>query len=165
VTKLPERDALNQILRRLVTPHFLALVRVDHFARTKELFGREVCDQVLRMVATQLRRVPGGTVFRYGRDEFAVLFDGRSAEEAVPHLEDVRRAIASYCFVVRGPRRPRTKPAMPTLATGPRVVVTVTVSIGAAERESREAPPRHVIRAAHQALRHAIETGRNQVIA
>jgi PleD family two-component response regulator len=54
---------------------------------------------------------------------------------------------------------------MPTLATGPRVVVTVTVSIGAAERESREAPPRHVIRAAHQALRHAIETGRNQVIA
>jgi GGDEF domain-containing protein len=88
-----------------------------------------------------------------------------SAEQAIPHLEDVRRIIASYCFVVRGPRRPRTRPAVQTLPTGPRVVVTVTVSIGAAERESPEAPPRHVIRAAHQALRHAVETGRNQVIA
>ena len=165
VTELPERDALNGILRRLGSPHFLALVRVDHFARVKDLFGLDVSNQALRMVATQLRRVPGGAVFRYGKDEFAVLFDGMLAQEALPHLENVRRVIASYGFVVRGSGRPRTKPAVPIAPTGPRVVLTITVSIGAAECESHKARPRHVIRAAHEALRHAIEGGRNQVIA
>jgi len=45
------------------------------------------------------------------------------------------------------------------------VVVTVTVSIGAAERGDRSTRPRTVIRAARAALRHAVEAGRNQVIA
>ena len=165
VTELPEREALNGILHRLGSPHFLALARVDHFARIQNVFGREVGDQVLRMVAAQLRRVPGEMVFRYGKDEFAVLFDGMSAEQAVPHLEPVRRMVASYGFVVRGPGRRRTEPAVAASPAGPRVVLNITVSIGAAERESHKIRPRHVIREAHQALRHAIESGRNQVIA
>jgi len=165
VTELPERSVLNGILRQLGSPHFLALVRVDHFARIQDVFGRAVGDQVLRMVAAQLRRAPGEMVFRYGKDKFAVLFDGMSAEQAIPHLEHVRRMIASYGFVVRGPGRRRTEPAVAAPPAGPRVVLNITVSIGAAERESRKIRPRHVIRAAHQALRHAIEGGRNQVIA
>lgn len=165
VTELPEREALNRILHRLGSPHFLALVRVDHFARIRDVFGREVGDQVLRMVAAQLRRAPGEMVFRYGKDEFAVLFDGMSAEQAIPHLEHVRRMVASYGFVVRGPGRRRTEPAVAASPAGPRVVLNITVSIGAAERESHKIRPRHVIREAHQALRHAIEGGRNQVIA
>lgn len=165
VTELPEREALNGILHRLGSPHFLALVRVDHFARIQDVFGREVADQVLRMVAAQLRRAPGEMVFRYGKDEFAVLFDRMPAEQAIPHLEHVRRMIASYGFVVRGKGRRRIEPAVAASPAGPRVVLNITVSIGAAERESHKMRPRHVIREAHQALRHAIEGGRNQVIA
>jgi len=165
VTELPERDALNKLLHRLSSPHFLALVRVDHFARIRSVFGREVSDQVLRMVAAQLQRTPGETVFRYGKDEFAVLFEGMSAAQAVPHLEHVRRMVASYGFVVRGPGRRRSEPAAAARPAGPRVVLNVTVSIGAAQRESHRVRPRHVIRAAHEALRLAIEGGRNQVIA
>jgi GGDEF domain-containing protein len=103
--------------------------------------------------------------FRYGGGGFAVLFAGASVEDAVTHLDPVRRAIASYCFVLRGPGRPRKKPATPTPATGPRVVITVTVSIGAAEREDETTRPRHVIRAAHGARRDAIAAGGNQVTA
>lgn len=164
VTELPERNVLNGILHERGGPHFLALVRVDHFARIRDVFGREVADQVLRMVAAQLQRTPGERVFRYGKDEFAVLFDGMAAAQAIPHLEHVRRMIASYGFVVRGPGRRRTEPAA-AAAAGPRVVLNITVSIGAAERESHKVRPRHLIREAHQALRHAIEGGRNQVIA
>lgn len=165
VTDLPERDVLNKLLHRLGSPHFLAIVRVDHFARIRSVFGREVSDQVLRMVASQLQRTPGEMVFRYGKDEFAVLFEGLSAAQAVPHLEHVRRMVASYGFVVRGPGRRRSEPTAAARPAGPRVVVNVTVSIGAAERESHKVRPRHVIRAAHEALRVAIEGGRNQVIA
>ena len=165
LTELPRRPALNQTLPQLAGRYLLALVRVDRFTHLKGLFGREVSDQVLRMIATQLRHIPGGMAFRYGRDTFALLFDGVSAEDAGPHLDAARRVIASYCFVVRGPGRPRTKPAVPTPPTGPRVVVPVTVSIGAGEREGQHVPHRHVIRAAHEALRHAIDSGRNRVIA
>jgi diguanylate cyclase (GGDEF)-like protein len=165
VTELPERDVLNGLLRQLGRPHFLAIVRVDHFARIQSVFGREVGDQVLRMVAAQLRRAPGEMVFRYGKDKFAVLFDGMSAAQAIPHLEHVRRMIASYGFVVRGPGRRRTEPVAAVHPVGPRVVLNITVSIGAAERESHKVRPRHLIRQAHEALRHAIEGGRNQVIA
>jgi GGDEF domain-containing protein len=103
--------------------------------------------------------------FRYGGDGFALLVPGASAEDAVSHLDAARRAIAAYCFVLRSPGRPRKKPATPIPATGPRVVITVTVSIGAAEREDETMRPRHVIRTAHWALRDAAAAGGNQVTA
>jgi GGDEF domain-containing protein len=45
------------------------------------------------------------------------------------------------------------------------VVITVTVSIGAAEREDETMRPRHVIRTAHGAMRDATAAGGNQVTA
>ncbi len=165
LTGLSGRDALIETLLQQDGRYILALVSVDHFSRLKHTFDPEVNDQVLRMVATQLRHIPGAAAFRYRRGTFAVLFDKASAGEAVLHLDTVRRAIASYCFIVRGPRRPRSKPAGAAPPTGPRVIVLVTVSIGAAEREDLTARPGRVIRAAHEALYHAIRTGRNQVIA
>lgn len=166
LTELPGVCALNDTLSQLGGRYVLALVRVDHFKRLRASFGREVGDQIARMVATQLRRVAGdGMSFRYGGDGFAVRFAGASAEDAVSHLDAARRAITAYCFILRSPGRPRKKPATTTPATGPRVVITVTVSIGAAEREDETMQPRHVIRTAHGVLRDAIAAGGNQVTA
>jgi len=166
LTGLPGPLALRDVLQQLGGDYVAALVSVDHFKHLKRTFGREVADQVLRMIATQLGRVSGGgTVFRHGRETFVILFSEIPAEEAVPHLDAVRRAIASYCFVLRGPRRPRKKPAAQTSPTGPRVVITVTVSIGVAARQHHHRHAKHVLRASGNALRHAIATGRNQVIA
>ena len=166
LTELPGVRALNDALSQLGGRYVLALVRVDHFKRLRASFGREVGDQIVRMVATQLRRVAGdGMSFRYGGDGFALLFAGASAEDAVSHLDTARRAIAAYCFVLRSPGRPRKKPATPIPAAGPRVVITVTVSIGAAERDDETMKPRHVIRTAHGAIRDATAAGGNQVTA
>jgi GGDEF domain-containing protein len=166
LTELPGVRALNDTLSQLRSRYVLALVRIDHFKRLRASFGREVGDQIVRMVATQLRQVAGrGVSFRYGGDGFAVLFTGASIEDAATHLDAARRAIAAYCFLLRGPGRPRRKPVTPIPATGPRVVITVTVSIGAAEREEERMRPRHVIRMAHGALRDAAAAGGNQVTA
>jgi len=164
LTELPGWRTLDETLLREGSRHVVAMVSVDHFPHLRYTLGREVGDQVLRMVATQLRRVSGGGVaHRYGRESFAVLFTDVPAAEVVSHLDVARRAIASYCFVLRGPGRPRNKPAVPAPPTGPRVVVTVTVSIGVGERDCQTTRPRHVIRGACQALRHAIDSGRNLV--
>ncbi|KAG1317714.1 hypothetical protein G6F63_015548 [Rhizopus arrhizus] len=49
------------------------------------------------MVASQLRRVPGGgQAYRYGGEEFTLVFPGKTAAESMPHLETVRRAIEAY---------------------------------------------------------------------
>lgn len=166
LTGLPGPRALSDALQQLGGDYVAALVSVDHFKHLKRTLGREVGNQVLRMTAAQLRLIAGGgAVFRYGGEKFVILFREIPAHEAVPHLDTVRRAIASYCFVLRGPRRPRKKPTAPTPPTGPRVVITVTVSIGVAERGHQHMRPRYVLRAAHNALRHAVHTGRNQVIA
>ena len=38
----------------------------------------------------------GGIAFRYGGEEFSVLFPGSSLEEALPHLEAIRASIEGY---------------------------------------------------------------------
>lgn len=168
LTDLPGRRALDEALLRVGSRYTVAMVDVDHFKRFNDLFGHEVGDQALRMVATKLSRVQGGgKAFRYGGEEFALLFAGGSLDEATPHLEAVRQVIAGSRFVVRGSGRPRKKPTTPRVPHGPHVVVSLTVSIGAAEREGRTGltDPHDVLRAADKALYRAKRAGRNRLVA
>lgn len=167
LTGLPGRRALNQALLEVGSRYAVAMVDVDHFKRFNDLFGHEVGDQALRMVATKLSGITGGgKAFRYGGEEFAVLFPRASASEAVPHLEAVRRAVAASAFVVRSPGRPRKKPTTPKRASGPRVAVSLTISIGVAEPNERKghADPHQVLRAADRAVYRAKSAGRNRLM-
>jgi diguanylate cyclase (GGDEF)-like protein len=116
------------------------------------------------MVASKLEGVSGGgKAFRFGGEEFAVVFPGQSAEDAIPRLESLRKAVQASCFVLRGPDRPRKKPDTPRSRGVPQSAVVVTVSIGVAERSERNAKPDQVIKAADKALYRAKDAGRNQV--
>lgn len=167
LTGLPGRRALNEALLRVGSRYTVAMVDVDHFKRLNDVFGHDVGDQALRMVAGRLSRITGGgKAFRYGGEEFVVLFARATAAEALPHLEAVRRAIADASFILRGPRRPRKKPATPKPSRGPQVTVALTVSIGLAEPDQRKgnASPQQVLRAADKALYRAKGAGRNRLM-
>jgi diguanylate cyclase (GGDEF)-like protein len=167
LTGLPGRRALNEALLQLGSRYAVAMVDVDHFKRFNDVFGHDVGDQALRSVAAKLRAITGGgKAFRYGGEEFAVLFTRASAAEAFPHLEAARRAIAESSFILRGPRRPRKKPKAPTAHSGPHVSVSLTVSIGLAEPDERKkkASPQNVLRAADKALYRAKSAGRNRLM-
>lgn len=162
LTGLPARRALNETLRALGGRYTVAMVDVDHFKKFNDKYGHDAGDQALRMVAGCLGRVRGGgKAFRYGGEEFTIVFPGRSAEEAVPHLEAVRRALADTPFTIRAAGRPRKKPEQPR-AKGQRKQVKVTASIGAAER-GRSEPPDAVLKRADKLLYAAKKGGRNQV--
>jgi diguanylate cyclase (GGDEF)-like protein len=162
LTGLPGRRAFNNMMGQLGGRYALAMCDVDHFKRFNDTYGHDAGDQVLRMVAAKLSHVGGGgRAFRYGGEEFLVVFRGCSASEAEPFVESLRRSIAGAGFVIRGSdrpaRKPRTSETKPTNATK----TNISISIGIAERSKRHSTPELVLDAADAALYRAKEAGRN----
>jgi diguanylate cyclase (GGDEF)-like protein len=162
LTGLPARRALNEALGRLRGAYTVAMVDIDHFKRFNDEHGHDIGDQLLRMVGARLGEIGGGgRAFRYGGEEFAVLFPGRPLDEARVHLEALRVMIETSPFTLRGPARPRTRPE-PLPPPVERKRIAVTVSIGIAEAGG-EASAAEIVRAADQALYRAKQAGRNKV--
>jgi diguanylate cyclase (GGDEF)-like protein len=164
LTGLPSRRALNERLLALGHRFAVAMVDVDHFKRFNDQHGHDLGDQVLKIVAARLARVGGGgRAYRYGGEEFTLVFAGRSLADAVPRLEAVRREIEHYRVAVRAPDRPaRDRRVRPRSAARPSATVSVTISIGVAERNERNPTPLAVLQAADKALYRAKGKGRNQ---
>ena len=170
LTSLPGRRALEERLPGLGPQCAMAMIDVDHFKKFNDTHGHDIGDQVLKLVAARLAQVRGGGIaYRYGGEEFAVLFPGRSLEDALRALEELRAAIEAYGMKVRSGDRPRDSQSgsqrrtdAPGNAAISDQLLWVTVSIGAAERQGQENAS-HVLRAADKALYRAKHGGRNRV--
>jgi len=165
LTGLPSRRALNEQLGGLGRRYVMAMVDVDHFKRFNDTYGHDVGDQVLKMVATKLQGVKGGgKPFRYGGEEFTIIFPRRNAAETITHLEDLRKAIAGYKLWLRSPDRPEKAKEGKNRRTGGGgdTAVSVTVSIGVAESEEGQSPA-EILKTADKALYRAKHKGRNQI--
>ena len=181
LTGLPGRRMLEEQLLGMGPQFTVAMVDVDHFKRFNDTHGHDVGDQVLRMVGARLAEVGGGgRAFRYGGEEFSILFADKTLEQVLPYLESLRISIANYALAPRSQerrqslrddedRRKRTgdgaaQPGSVSSALGPEAAsLSVTVSIGVAERNRRLHTPARVLRAADEALYRAKDAGRNRL--
>jgi diguanylate cyclase (GGDEF)-like protein len=168
LTSLPGRRALNERLESLDGGFTLAMVDIDHFKTFNDTWGHDVGDQVLKLVAARLQRVGGGgTAYRYGGEEFAILFPGRRRTSLLQHLEMLRKSIDDYKVMLReNGRRQESAQGKPNFsASGVHRWISVTVSIGVAERSDRSETPEQVLEASDKALYRAKAEGRNRVVA
>jgi len=165
LTGLPGRRSLNKTFLELGNKYTIAMVDIDFFKKFNDKYGHDTGDEVLRMVAGLLNTVKnGGKVFRYGGEEFSVIFPGRSKKEAQSDLEGLRKLIAKSKFTPRTKKRATTLKKGKKTGSGKKKTCRITVSIGVAERNQRLKTPAAVIKAADKALYKAKKAGRNRVV-
>jgi len=169
LTGLLGRRALNERLAGLGSRYCVAMMDVDHFKKFNDKHGHDVGDDVLKLVATRIARVgSGGTAFRYGGEEFCVVFPRRDIEQCYEAIERVRESIAGYQMTLRdaGQRPRRAQEGAPRRGKMATKVmpgtVSVTISVGLAERNEDTTTPEAVLKAADQQLYRAKQAGRNR---
>lgn len=158
LTELPNRRALDDALRSRPGHWSLGMLDVDHFKQFNDQWGHDVGDQVLRRVATELAAVgQRGRPFRYGGEEFAVVFPHDDLDRAAGALESVRATIASEPFRIRGQRGGTSERGKP----GSAPEVNLTVSAGLTRGGSDAAD---TFKRADDALYKAKKKGRNRLV-
>lgn len=81
---------------RITTTAVAALIDIDHFKSINDTYGHLFGDQAIITVANTIKQVAAandGLTFRYGGEEFVVLFEDLSLDDAVIIMERIRHHI------------------------------------------------------------------------
>lgn len=123
----------------------LLMIDIDHFKNINDYYGHSIGDEVLRrfgeVLTARLRQYD--VAARWGGEEFVVLADGASLDNARMLAEKIRESVATTSFSP---------------------VPRVTVSVGIADYQEGETGD-DLLRRADKALYGAKRNGRNRVIA
>jgi diguanylate cyclase (GGDEF)-like protein len=162
LTGIPSRRALRENLMKLGNRYVIAMIDIDFFKKFNDKYGHDVGDDVLKLVASQLIKVTGGgKAFRYGGEEFTILFPGKTIEDVIPHLENLREQVSKTGYTyTRKPSKSQTSKSKRGNTTSQ---LFVTISIGVCEKNSKFKDPQEVIKGADKALYRAKKKGRNCV--
>lgn len=167
LTQLPSRRALEMDVKHLGRRFSIAMIDVDHFKKFNDTYGHDTGDDVLKLVGSRLLLIKGGAkVYRYGGEEFTVVFKGKSCQEVEAYLDDIREDIANYALVIRNestrPEKENEGKKRRGSKSSRAKSVNVTVSIGLSDSRASKNPD--VVRGfADEALYKAKAAGRNQI--
>jgi diguanylate cyclase (GGDEF)-like protein len=166
LTGLPNRRALNEKLHGLGRHYSVAMIDIDYFKAFNDTYGHGQGDTVLRYVARHLERAFGGNAFRYGGEEFCVLFDGTSIRQAARQVESTRQLVGAKDFYIRSPDEVRrhTSPRDRGAIVGSVQRAHLAFSAGIAYRDLDDETPQDMIEMADKALYWAKRAGRNRII-
>jgi diguanylate cyclase len=157
LTTLPNRRHFDQLLaativesRQSEKPFSLVMCDIDRFKRYNDRYGHLTGDDVLRLVAEELRKSLKGqdVVARFGGEEFAIILPRTALADAVTVAEQLRAALAERKVLKR--------------ATGEELG-RITISLGVAQFRAAE-PAHTLIERADACLNEAKNSGRNRVV-
>lgn len=151
LTSMPGRRALIEDMAKLGKKYSLAMIDIDFFKKFNDTYGHDTGDEVLKMVASRLVEVGGGgKAYRYGGEEFVLLFPSKEVDESFIHVDMLRQNVATSPFVVRNKKSSKT--------------IYVNISSGIAQNSPKDKDPFAVMKRADDALYKAKKAGRNQVV-
>jgi diguanylate cyclase (GGDEF)-like protein len=164
LTGLPGRRSMNDAMFNLGKKYSIAMIDIDFFKRFNDKYGHKTGDQVLRMVASKLGSIKGnGKAYRFGGEEFVVIYAGKDSLESLSYLEELRQLIASTPFRLRSRSRKKKTEADRGGTSRAKNTARVTVSIGLAEKDAKNNRPEKVLKAADKRLYKAKKAGRNRL--
>ncbi|MBU3146590.1 GGDEF domain-containing protein [Clostridium sp. CF012] len=159
LTGIPSRRALREDLMKLGNKYVIAMVDIDFFKKFNDTYGHDVGDDVLKLVASNLMQVTGGgKAFRYGGEEFTILFPGKAINDVIPHLETLREQVSKSGYT----RKP-SKAQSSKSKRGNSIQLFVNISIGVCEKSSKYKNSSDVMKGSDKALYRAKKKGRNRV--
>ncbi len=124
-------------------PVGVIMLDVDNFKQVNDSLGHQAGDKVLRDLAAALQQnVDGGSVFRYGGDEFVVLLSGSDSERTTQIAQQLLEA---------------TRPV------GADSAEAVTITLGVAAYPEMASTAEELVYRADMALNWAKSAGKNQV--
>jgi len=158
LTGIPARRALKESMMKLGGKYTIAMTDIDFFKKFNDTYGHDTGDEVLKMVASGLQQVRGGgKAFRYGGEEFTILFPNKTSSEVVSYLEELRENISKQRYTYKKKRKVQGKYKVTSKE------LSVTISIGVAEKSDKHKSAEEVMKAADNALYRAKKKGRNCV--
>lgn len=156
LTRLPNRDALDQELTRLShatlwptqADFSVLLADIDYFKLINDTYGNRAGDEVLQALGQRLQKQlrHGTLMYRYDGEEFLILLNRTPLNPAADVAERLRATVQQQPIET---------------SAG---LVTVTVSFGVAQRDrTRDSDAYGVVERAEQALLEAKRQGRNRI--
>ena len=167
LTNIPGRHALEVDMKHLGRKYSLAMVDIDHFKKFNDTYGHDIGDDVLKLVAGILKETTGGArAYRYGGEEFTIIFKGKHTEQVEEHLQTLVSEVHNYDMTIRNAKERPDNHDEGIKKRGKNgqsaEVVNVSVSIGLADSITTK-HPEEVLKLADQALYKAKKTGRNKL--
>ncbi len=156
LTGILGRRALMFKLNTLGKHYTVVMVDVDHFKLFNDKYGHQVGDDVLKVVAKLIGETSGAVAYRYGGEEFILLFAKGKSVELAPHVEATRERLANYELFPKSIKREKKQRGK----SKARKPLHITASFGMACHKTGESID-SVIERADQALYKAKDSGRN----
>ncbi|MBS4200736.1 diguanylate cyclase [Bacillus sp. FJAT-49732] len=140
----------ESITKNADEPFSLLLLDIDHFKKVNDTFGHPIGDEVLRELASRLRReshIYNGIVSRNGGEEFSVIIPHAEKELGMEVAEIIRKAVEDFPF-----------------ETSNGLELHITISVGISTFPNNGDEIQKLFNQSDIALYHAKNTGRNKVV-
>lgn len=138
-------DETIETLLRCGEPFSLIIADIDFFKKVNDTYGHAVGDEVLRYLAQEMETsfCDSSICFRYGGEEFVILLQQTTEEEAYEKAEAFRRKIDTT-------NSPSGEP--------------ITISFGITSYHADDRVASEIVHRADEALYEAKQTGRNKTV-
>jgi two-component system cell cycle response regulator len=132
-------------------PLTVIMLDIDYFKSINDSYGHDAGDDVLRQLATRIRKSIRGIdlACRYGGEEFVIVMPETDMAVATIVAERLRRRIAAEPFTLQQAGR----------------AITCTISVGIATLDAADDDATKILKRADQTLYRAKRDGRNRVAA